>query len=256
MNKKLSVKEPLLMLLLLLLQLFAQPATAQSIPDQSLVAVLWFQRSAEYRALCYQAYNLAELRIRDYMAHPDKDREAAVIFDIDETLLDNSPQEALNIVEGKAYSAERWKAWTDLASATAIPGSLDFCRFVAGNGIQVIYVSNRMNTEGTTTLLNLQKWNFPYADRNHLYLKSDTSSKEFRRGVIEKQYNVIMLVGDNLSDFDQVFEERSVNSGYDAVDSLRMEIGRKFILLPNPMYGDWTKPLTGDRRRWLLPGGR
>ena len=108
-----------------------------------------------------------------------------------------------------------------------------------------------MNTEAAATVQNLQKWYFPYADRNHLYLKSDTSSKEFRRNIIEKQYNVILLVGDNLSDFDQIFEDRSVNFGYNTVDSLRYDFGKKFIILPNPIYGDWTKPLTGERKSWL-----
>ena len=108
----------------------------------------------------------------------------------------------------------------------------------------------------TTTLLNLQKWNFPFADRNHLYLKSNTSSKEVRRNIIEKQFNVILLVGDNLSDFDQVFEDRSVNFGYNTVDSLRLEIGKKFIILPNPMYGDWVKPLVGEGKGWLKTVGK
>jgi 5'-nucleotidase (lipoprotein e(P4) family) len=243
------ITAPLAIFLLLLIA--PAPVQAQSVQDQSVTAVLWFQRSAEYRALCYQAYNLAELRVKEYLAHADKEKEAAVIFDIDETLLNNSPSEAINIIEGKPYSAERWKAWTDQASAEPIPGSLDFCHFLARNEIQVIYLSNRLNTEGTSTLQNLQKWNFPFADRNHLYLKGETSSKEFRRTMVEKQYNVIMLVGDNLSDFDQVFEDRAANFGYGAADSLRVEFGKKFILLPNPIYGDWAKPLTGDRKRWL-----
>ena len=83
------------------LLLLPVPLHAQAINDQSVTAVLWVQRSAEYRALCYQAFNLAELRIMEYLAHPDKEKPAAVIFDIDETLLDNSPEEAQNIVDGK-----------------------------------------------------------------------------------------------------------------------------------------------------------
>lgn len=232
------------------------PVHAQVVPEQSVTAVLWFQRSAEYRALCYQAYNLAEMRVKEYLAKPEENKQAAVIFDIDETLLDNTPEEASNIKDGKTFSAESWKAWTDLASAAVIPGSLDFCHFLARNDIQLIYVSNRQNTESTTTLLNLQKWNFPYADRNHLYLKSNTSSKEVRRNIVEKQYNVILLVGDNLSDFDQVFEDRSVNFGYNSVDSLRLEFGKKFIILPNPIYGDWLKPLVGESKGWLNTIGK
>lgn len=237
--------------LLLMLVISPLQSTAQAIQDQSVMAVLWFQRSAEYRALCYQAYNLAGLRVKEYLTNPGKEKKAAVIFDIDETLLDNSPQEALNITDGVSFNPERWKAWTDQANADAIPGGLDFCHYLARNDIQVIYLSNRLTTESQATLLNLQKWNFPFADRDHLFLKTDISSKETRRNTIEKQYNVILLVGDNLSDFDQVFEDRSINFGFNAVDSLRAEFGKKFIVLPNPMYGDWTRPLSGDRKEWL-----
>ncbi len=252
MNRKNFSRVPVFILMLMLLAPLApQQSVAQTVPDQNVTAVLWFQRSAEYRALCYQAFNLAELRIKEYLPNFDRDKHPVVIFDIDETLLDNSPQEAQNILDGKPYSPEAWKAWSDKASAEAIPGAVEFVRFLAQNEIEPIYLSNRMNTEGTMTLLNLQKCNFPYADRNHLFLKSETSSKEFRRNMVERQHQVIMLVGDNLSDFDQVFEDRTNNFGYATVDSLRADLGKKFIILPNPIYGDWTKPLTGDRKGWL-----
>jgi 5'-nucleotidase (lipoprotein e(P4) family) len=235
-----------------ILMIGSVPAISQANPDQSVTAVLWFQRSAEYRALCYQAYNLAEFRVREYLAQPDREKPAAVIFDIDETLLDNSPAEALNILDGSGFTPARWKTWSDMASAVVIPGSLDFCNFLARNDIRVIYVSNRLKTETAATLQNLQKWNFPFADTSHLYLKTDASSKEIRRKSVEKQYHVILLVGDNLSDFDQVLEDRRIDFGYKAVDSLRADFGKKFIVLPNPMYGDWTKPLTGVRKSWLV----
>jgi len=252
----LRVKKWWILFAVLPMLVITEGLNAQNTPDQSVTSVLWFQRSAEYRALCYQAYNLAELRVKEYLANPVPGKTAAVIFDIDETLLDNSPSEAKNIIDGQFYSAERWKAWTDQASAGVVPGSQDFCRFLARHDIEPIYVSNRLNTESPATLLNLQKWNFPYADRNHLYLKSKTSSKEERRNIIEKQFHVILLVGDNLSDFAQVFEDRSVDFGYPTVDSLRLDFGKKFIILPNPIYGDWTKPLKGDRKGWMDSGGR
>jgi len=234
------------------LAFFSTQVLSQNATDQSVTSVLWMQKSAEYRALCYQAYNLAEWRVKEYLSQKDTTgKPAAVIFDLDETLLDNSPSEALNIMEGKGYTDERWKAWTDQASAAPIPGGVEFCHFLARNGIQPFYVTNRTSAESTATLLNMQKWNFPYANRNHLYFKSQTSSKEARRNNIGNQYHIILLVGANLADFDQVFEDRSDHFGFPAVDSLRQELGRKFILLPNPVYGDWTKPLSGDRKSWL-----
>lgn len=216
--------------------------------EQNVMATLWYQKSGEMRALYYQAYNLAELRIREYLAKTRSERPAAVIFDLDETVLDNSPSEGLNIVEGKGFSPDRWKAWSDKASARALPGARDFIRFLAKNDIAAFYISNRQNTEIMSTMINLQKLDIPYADRNHIFLKSETSGKEFRRNVVATNYDILLLVGDNLADFDMVFEDRSVNLGFKAVDSLRSEFGKKFILLPNPMYGDWTKPLWGSQK--------
>ena len=52
-------------------------------------AYLWFQNSGEYQALCYQAYNLARLRL-DRELEDKHNRKRAVVFDIDETVFDNS----------------------------------------------------------------------------------------------------------------------------------------------------------------------
>ena len=234
----------------LLATLAFAPATSTQSPDtdQSVMATLWYQKSAEMRALYYQAYNLAELRVREYLSNPGGESRPAVIFDIDETLLDNSPSEALNILEGKPFTSGRWKAWTDKASAQALPGAAEFCRFLDANGVEVLYLSNRSLNETVATLKNLQEQGFPQADSSHLFLKGKVSGKEPRRNVIESRYSVILLVGDNLGDFDEVFDDRSVNLGFNPVDSLRAEFGKKFILLPNPMYGNWTQPLYGSMK--------
>lgn len=233
-----------------ILTLMGIPSTTAYSPDtdQSVLAVLWYQKSAEMRALYYQAFNLAETRAKEYLGDPIPGKPPAVIFDIDETLLDNSPSEAVNIMEGKPYSDERWKNWTDKASARALPGSSELCNFLDRNGIEVFYVSNRHISETTATIENLKRCNFPLPDSSHLLLKSGSSSKQARRANIEKDFNILLLVGDNLGDFDRIFENRSENFGFKQVDSLRNLFGERFIILPNPMYGDWTKPLYGSQK--------
>src|SRR5258706_10018286 len=54
------------------------------------IAVLWQQTAAEYRALCYQAYNLAALRISQIPKKDYRKNKLAIITDLDETILDNS----------------------------------------------------------------------------------------------------------------------------------------------------------------------
>ena len=48
-----------------------------------------------------------------------------------------------------------------------------------------------------------------------------------------------MLIGDNLSDFNDEFEIKLYNERSDQTDKLKNEFGTKLIVLPNPNYGDW-----------------
>jgi 5'-nucleotidase (lipoprotein e(P4) family) len=216
--------------------------------DQSVMATLWYQKSAEMRALSYQAFNLAELRVEQYLSAPTGELPPAVVFDIDETLLDNSPSEARNIIEGKPYSQERWKEWTSAASARALPGSVEFCRFLNARGIEAFYISNRDTSELASTMENMRSLGFPSTEAGRFLLRSERSGKEGRRNQLRKDFDLILLVGDNLGDFSDIFEDRSHHYGFGAVDSLREEFGNRFVVLPNPMYGDWTKPMNGTRR--------
>src|SRR5205085_1146217 len=60
--------------------------------ERNLDASLWLQTAGEYRALCLQTYRTAgEHLLRKRAAQPKGDAPPAVIMDLDETVLDNSP---------------------------------------------------------------------------------------------------------------------------------------------------------------------
>ena len=48
-----------------------------------------------------------------------------------------------------------------------------------------------------------------------------------------------MLIGDNLADFNDVFEEKLSKERINYTDELSDNFGTKLIVLPNPNYGDW-----------------
>ena len=48
-----------------------------------------------------------------------------------------------------------------------------------------------------------------------------------------------MLMGDNLDDFSNVFERKSVVDRFAEVDKISSWWGTRFIVLPNAMYGTW-----------------
>ena len=86
-------------------------------------AILWTQSSAEYRALAYQSFVLARLRLdADLRTHPSIAKRisrktqpsslpSAVIVDADETVLDNSRFQAELVLRGLPYESSGWRAW-------------------------------------------------------------------------------------------------------------------------------------------------
>jgi len=203
------------------------------------MAVLWQQTAAEYRALCYQAFNMARLRLDAMSVQQLRKTRAAIITDLDETILDNSPSEAKLIREGQAYSPGSWKEWTDRSAATAVPGAVEFLQGASRKGVEIFYISNRDTTEIRSTLLNLQRLRLPDADTSHMFFMTGDPSKGARQQRVMAAHQVIMLLGDNLNDFMPVFEKKAIGDRFTETDKQKEEWGKKFIVLPNPVYGEW-----------------
>ena len=209
--------------------------------DYLTMSTLWYQRASECRALYYQAYNFAKQSLVANLAESKNNKPKAVVVDIDETVLDNSPFEAYSIRTGKAFSKELWNEWTSKAAARPTPGSLEFLKFAESKGVETFYISNRSVAETAVTLQNLKALGFPFADEAHMLLKTDTSVKTVRRNKVMETYEILILAGDNIGDFDELFEDRSTEYGFDSVDAHKADFGKRFIILPNPMYGSWER---------------
>src|SRR5699024_8372003 len=99
--------------------------------EHTIQAVMWMQNAAEYKALSYQAFNIAKLRLDEYLGkrNPTSDKKPAIITDIDETVLDNSPSSAKDIEDGEEYSSERWADWVAQEEAEEVPGAADFLNY-------------------------------------------------------------------------------------------------------------------------------
>jgi 5'-nucleotidase (lipoprotein e(P4) family) len=235
--------------LILLISLLPILASAQALtPARDYTnAVLWQQFSGEYRALSFQAYNFARLSLKEALWNQANAKPNCVIVDADETILDNSAFQGHEIKNGVSYVPADWTKWTGLAAADTVPGALAFLKFAASKNVETFYVTNREAADHDGTLKNLQKFGFPYADEAHLLLKTTTSDKEPRRQKILEKYNVLLLCGDNLSDFSNVFYRENKDTK-EQVNAMQNLFGSKFIVLPNPMYGDWEKLLyKGDK---------
>ena len=221
---------------------------AANMAADNLMAVLWIQRSAEYRALCYQAFNTASEKLAAAVSAHDDPAALCIVLDVDETVLDNSAFQAQIVRDDGVYSRAGWSNWTAGAAAVAIPGAAEFLKNAERMGVEIFYISNRETNELAPTLKNMRAVGFPHADAAHLKLRSSKEdTKEKRRLELNKE--VILLLGDNLADFHQVFEGGSITARSEAADKNRERFGRRFIVLPNPMYGDWEAALYGYDQR-------
>jgi 5'-nucleotidase (lipoprotein e(P4) family) len=205
--------------------------------------VLWQQTAAEYRALCYQAFNFASLRINEIPKKDLKTGKLAIITDLDETILDNSYVGAQLIKENKQMTDAEWNRWVAASKSTEVPGAIAFLKEVEKKGITIFYISNRDTSSVKSTLIDLKNLGLPNADAVHCIFKSNTSSKEVRRNSVAENYKIVMLLGDNLNDFSNIFEKKSIPNRLTATDSVEQEWGKKFIVLPNANYGEWENAL-------------
>jgi 5'-nucleotidase (lipoprotein e(P4) family) len=200
---------------------------------------LYQQRSAEYKALCFQAYNLAKLRLNEALKHKGK-KPLAVVTDIDETLLDNSPYDAVRAINNKEFDLKTWKQWTAKGIADTVPGAPAFFKYAASKGVAVFYITNRDEDERAGTTKNLKLYNLPYVDDAHIILKQTASSKEARRQQVLAKYNIVLLCGDNLPDFNGLYDNKpSEENRMATTEKLKKEFGSKYIIIPNPSYGDF-----------------
>ncbi|EPH0093629.1 5'-nucleotidase, lipoprotein e(P4) family [Pluralibacter gergoviae] len=218
---------------------------ASCLTEQYTMSVLWYQNAAEARAAFYQGYQLGRLRLEQAL-NKKSVKPLAVVLDLDETVLDDSPHQAW-LLKNQQFLLAGWDEWVEMAAAEPVPGALDFLRFADEHGVKIFYLSDRKQSQFDVTLSNLQRINLPQARRENLLLKTpEMHGKQSRRDALESKYNVVLYFGDNLADFidskGKTQEERN-----SMMEAHRQEFGDRFIIFPNPMYGDWYGGVIGDK---------
>jgi acid phosphatase len=255
----------------------AMPAFAPAVPAaRGLDGALWVQTSAEYRACCLQAYNVARVRLTEKLK--DKTiKKPALVFDLDETVLDNAGHEAMILRSGLAGDDRLWNIWETQHARDVglVPGAGEFIRWAAKEqGVEIYYISNRDAKNWVHTVAVLENLNLPLASPKHLKLRAGKSGdKTSRREEVKAEATVLLYFGDNLRDFDEQFKcgvdntqtpqvtdpdklANAIKERKDKVDASRARWGDEWIILPNPVYGEWTKPLglgTKDFDRLVAP---
>jgi 5'-nucleotidase (lipoprotein e(P4) family) len=224
-----------------------QPAQATADNEYQAGAILWMQKAAEYRALAYQAFNLARWQLdadldkKNSKKLPKSERKKAraIMVDIDETVLDNSPANAYLVKNRLPFNLPDWYAWGEMRKAKPIPGAVEFQNYAESKGVHFFFVSNRDEVQKQATIDNLKSVGFTNVSAENVMLRDKDSSKEPRREQILAKYRIVFFMGDNLDDHSVVFEKKSIADRFVEVDKAKDLFGKKYIMLPNAMYGTW-----------------
>ena len=228
--------------------------------QRGLNANLYMQTSAEYRAACIQAYQFAYQRLHQQLKSKNTQTDKlAVMMDLDETVIDNSGLQTRLFQTGLAYDQRLFDQWEQQGGneVELIPAAKEFILATRSLGVTVFFISNRNERYRDQTRQTLDRLGIPIRNERELKLSTTTSDKTKRRGEIaEDGYEVLLSIGDNLRDFDESFKtpllsddstiaERTAAIEHRklVVDQARSNWGRNWIILPNPAYGEWTKPL-------------
>jgi 5'-nucleotidase (lipoprotein e(P4) family) len=236
--KKITIFIATMFISISLLNIKVKAQNTVDISEQNTMSVLWFQKSGEAKALYYQGYNIGKLRLDQALAK--KPKNPAVVLDIDETIVDNSPLFAANLDPTNSFS---WEEWIMTKKAKPLPGAIDFLKYANKRGVDIYYISNRKEAMKEATIKNLKQIGAPQVDEKHvLLMRPNEKGKEIRRQSVAATHQIVLFFGDNLNDFSG-FEELSVSGRMNAVDRRKTEFGKKLIVFPNPMYGDWEEAI-------------
>jgi len=231
---------------------------------------LFIATSAEYRACCLQIYNFAARRLEQILAQ-GRPARPAVIFDLDETVLDNSAFQTALYAAGSEYQQHLWDEYekNHPDQTRLVPGAKGFIDLCHRLGVSPVYISNRSEPFRASTVkaLELLGINIENIDER-LLLKAEggSSDKASRREHAAVKFNVVMVFGDNLRDFSESFTAPKVDpasgvAGIRAAIEKRWQLtdeaschwGYDWFVIPNPVYGEWDKLISRDPKQFLTP---
>ena len=218
-----------------------------------MLSVLYVQTSTEFAANNIQTFNNASKALD--MALQDKtwtaaleqknnfsSKKPAIIVDVDETVLDNSSFQSRTILSGLSYP-NGWAKWVNESNASAVEGVYEFLHYANDSDVKIFYVTNRLESFREPTIKNLKRLGLPFDDnKNTLLMRVDENvrDKTERRRSIADDYRIVLLVGDQLTDFISTKEAYVFHSDRKKLAKKYSDMwGSKWFMITNPTYGRW-----------------
>ncbi len=174
-----------------------------------------------------------------------KDRKA-IIVDVDETVLENAPAEARQVIMGTplemgGFNPDDFSAWVKEGECKPLPGAKKFIEFVRSKGVKVFYVTNREDKR--PTLKNIRDYLDEQVSDDEVVVtdKVQGYEKSPRRAKIAQKYRILLLLGDDYNDFVSMGEKFPPLERRRLAEDYEDYWGERWFILPNPLYGSFEK---------------
>ena len=224
----------------------------KSFQEQSILSVLYVQTSTEFAANNLQTYlNATEaleraLEDSSWSAALEqkenfRDKPPAIIIDIDETVLDNSPFQSRTILSGLSYP-NGWSEWVNESKANAVEGVYDFLHYANDKEVEIFYLTNRLESYRAPTIENLINLGLPFKNDNMLLMRKEENSRDKteRRKQVADKNRVVLIIGDQLTDFISTKEAYVFHTDRKKLAKKYSDMwGTKWFMITNPTYGRW-----------------
>ena len=224
----------------------------KSFQEQSILSVLYVQTSTEFAANNLQTYlNATEaleraLEDSSWSAALEqkenfRDKPPAIIIDIDETVLDNSPFQSRTILSGLSYP-NGWSEWVNESKADAVEGVYDFLHYANDKEVEIFYLTNRLESYRAPTIKNLLNLGLPFKNDNMLLMRKEENSRDKteRRKQVADKNRVVLIIGDQLTDFISTKEAYVFHTDRKKLAKKYSDMwGTKWFMITNPTYGRW-----------------
>ena len=178
---------------------------------------------------------------------PCGDKPLAIVLDADETVIQNLGLEYAFARKGVDYDRELHQRWQSegVDQLAPMPGAVSALRAIREAGVKVIFNTNRDAQHSATTAAALTKAGLgPAVHLDTLFLRGDPPGdreKDGRRRLIAGRYCVLAMAGDQLGDFSDLFNDRSLavqeRRRYAAGAPFASLWGNGWFMLSNPVYG-------------------
>ncbi|GAB3852144.1 5'-nucleotidase, lipoprotein e(P4) family [Nocardioides maradonensis] len=234
----------------------AQPASSTDesagCPVTDYTMALRYQQSASVAALQKQSYRLATDRLEDLVGPMQayqgnggraglvkRNGHLAVVADLDETVLDNTALLARDLQACHTYTTwDTWSDWEVNGNPTLIPGAAAFFAEADRLGLAVYYISDRFQENKPSTLATLRQLGLPQVSNDHVLLYGPTKAQ--RRAIVSKDHDIVLELGDSLTDFSQEFKGATAARQQQLVDQYDARWGTSWIAFPDSAYGQWS----------------